>query len=93
MFVQPTALCPVLRAIRMSETKRMPYGAWVYTDSVFSLRCSTHSRILVRLGSSGLKVSKIILGTMQYGHPGWRGWFMDEETALEHIKYACVFIH
>jgi len=42
----------------------------------------------VRLGTSGLKVSKIILGTMQYGDPGWRGWFMDEDTALEHINFA-----
>ncbi|EMD34213.1 hypothetical protein CERSUDRAFT_140571 [Gelatoporia subvermispora B] len=42
----------------------------------------------VRLGNSGLKVSKIILGTMQYGSPGWQEWVVGEDTAVEHIKYA-----
>ncbi|KAI0338561.1 aryl-alcohol dehydrogenase [Trametopsis cervina] len=42
----------------------------------------------VRLGNSGLKVSKIILGTMQYGHKTWAEWVLDEEEATKHIKYA-----
>jgi len=43
----------------------------------------------VRLGNSGLKVSKIILGTMQYGHKGWQEWVLeDQEEAFKHIKYA-----
>ncbi|KAI0691057.1 aryl-alcohol dehydrogenase [Cytidiella melzeri] len=43
----------------------------------------------VRLGKSGLKVSKIILGTMQYGHKNWAEWVIDhEEEAIKHIKYA-----
>ncbi|KAI0948812.1 hypothetical protein AcV7_009457 [Taiwanofungus camphoratus] len=42
----------------------------------------------VRLGNSGLKVSKIILGTMQYGSSGWQEWVIGEEKAIEHIKYA-----
>ncbi|TCD62549.1 hypothetical protein EIP91_006754 [Steccherinum ochraceum] len=42
----------------------------------------------VRLGNSGLKVSKIILGTMQYGSKGWQEWVLGEEEAIEHIKYA-----
>lgn len=42
----------------------------------------------VRLGNSGLKVSKIILGTMQYGHKGWQDWVLGEEEATEHIKFA-----
>ncbi|KAI0927809.1 hypothetical protein AcW1_005231 [Taiwanofungus camphoratus] len=42
----------------------------------------------VRLGSSGLKVSKIILGTMQYGSSSWQEWVVGEEQAIEHIKYA-----
>ncbi|THH31732.1 hypothetical protein EUX98_g2460 [Antrodiella citrinella] len=42
----------------------------------------------VRLGTSGLKVSKIILGTMQYGSKGWQEWVLGEEEAIEHIKYA-----
>lgn len=43
----------------------------------------------VRLGKSGLKVSKIILGTMQYGSPEWQEWVIgDEEEAIKHIKFA-----
>ncbi|GJE98389.1 aldo/keto reductase [Phanerochaete sordida] len=43
----------------------------------------------VRLGNSGLKVSKIIMGTMQYGNRSWgQPWALGEEEALEHIKYA-----
>ncbi|KAI0648550.1 Aldo/keto reductase [Trametes meyenii] len=42
----------------------------------------------VRLGNSGLKVSKIILGCMSYGSPEWEGWVLGEEEAFKHIKYA-----
>ncbi|KAI9066915.1 Aldo/keto reductase [Trametes sanguinea] len=42
----------------------------------------------VRLGNSGLKVSKIILGCMSYGDPKWAGWVLDEEEAIKHIKFA-----
>lgn len=42
----------------------------------------------VRLGKSGLKVSKIILGTMQYGDKKWQEWVLGEKEAIEHIKYA-----
>lgn len=42
----------------------------------------------VRLGNSGLKVSKIILGTMQYGLKEWADWVLGEEEAIKHIKYA-----
>ncbi|KII92224.1 hypothetical protein PLICRDRAFT_37014 [Plicaturopsis crispa FD-325 SS-3] len=43
----------------------------------------------VRLGNSGLKVSKIILGTMQYGSKGWQPWVIDDqEEVTKHIKFA-----
>ncbi|KAL1405456.1 hypothetical protein Q8F55_009088 [Vanrija albida] len=42
----------------------------------------------VRLGTSGLKVSKIILGCMSYGTPEHQAWILDEAASLEHIKYA-----
>ncbi|KAI0328021.1 Aldo/keto reductase [Cubamyces sp. BRFM 1775] len=42
----------------------------------------------VRLGNSGLKVSKIILGCMSYGTPEWQGWVLPEEEAIKHIKFA-----
>ncbi|KAH9916508.1 Aldo/keto reductase [Fomitopsis serialis] len=43
----------------------------------------------VRLGKSGLKVSKIILGCGSYGSKGWSEWVIDDqEEANKHIKYA-----
>ncbi|KAH9854158.1 Aldo/keto reductase [Lenzites betulinus] len=42
----------------------------------------------VRLGNSGLKVSKIILGTMSYGNSKWQDWVLDEEEGIKHIKFA-----
>ncbi|KAK0475029.1 aryl-alcohol dehydrogenase [Armillaria luteobubalina] len=45
----------------------------------------------VRLGNSGLKVSKIILGCMTYGTPAWQGWVLPEEEGIKHIKIA--FVH
>lgn len=44
----------------------------------------------VRLGNSGLKVSKIILGCMSYGDPAWQNWVLGEEEGIKHIKYAYV---
>jgi hypothetical protein len=45
---------------------------------------------LVRLGNSGLKVSKIILGCMSYGSPEWQAWVLPEEESIKQIKAACV---
>ncbi|KAL1715783.1 NADP-dependent oxidoreductase domain-containing protein [Schizophyllum commune] len=42
----------------------------------------------VRLGNSGLKVSKIILGCMSYGSPEWQQWVLGEEEGIKHIKAA-----
>ncbi|KAJ7644828.1 Aldo/keto reductase [Roridomyces roridus] len=44
----------------------------------------------VRLGNSGLKVSKIILGCMSYGSPnhGWGAWVLPYEEGSKHIKAA-----
>ncbi|GAQ06059.1 versiconal hemiacetal acetate reductase [Aspergillus lentulus] len=42
----------------------------------------------IRLGKSGLKVSKIVLGCMTYGDPNWQPWIMDEAAALPLIKHA-----
>ncbi len=44
--------------------------------------------VAVRLGNSGLKVSKIILGCMTYGLKTWADWVLDEEEGIKHIKYA-----
>ena len=42
----------------------------------------------LRLGTSGLKVSRISLGTMTYGDPAWRDWVLDEEHSRPFIKRA-----
>ncbi|KAK2466534.1 hypothetical protein APHAL10511_001396 [Amanita phalloides] len=42
----------------------------------------------VRLGNSGLKVSKIILGCMSYGSPEWMPWVLPEDESIKHIQAA-----
>ncbi|MGE0463365.1 MAG: aldo/keto reductase [Vicinamibacterales bacterium] len=42
----------------------------------------------VRLGSTGLKVSRLCLGTMTYGTPAWRPWVLDEQASRPFIKQA-----
>jgi len=42
----------------------------------------------VRLGQTGLKVSRICLGTMTYGDPKWRDWVLTEENSRPFIKRA-----
>ena len=41
-----------------------------------------------RLGSTGLKVSRICLGTMTYGSKKWREWVLEEEESRPFIKRA-----
>lgn len=41
-----------------------------------------------RLGQSGLKISKVIIGAMSYGTPDWQGWVLDEEKSLPILEYA-----
>jgi aryl-alcohol dehydrogenase (NADP+) len=42
----------------------------------------------VRLGHTGLRVSRICLGMMTYGSPAWRPWVLDEEQGRPFIKRA-----
>ena len=42
----------------------------------------------VRLGQSGLQVSRIALGCMSYGSPQWRPWVLDEEAAQPFFRRA-----
>lgn len=62
----------------------MPYGkpASLSRTAIFK------PIIVVRLGNSGLKVSKIILGAMSYGDTRWAAWTLGEEEAIKHIKTA-----
>lgn len=42
-----------------------------------------------QLGSSGLKISKIILGAMSFGNKEWRQWVLSEEDEIfELLKHA-----
>jgi aryl-alcohol dehydrogenase-like predicted oxidoreductase len=42
----------------------------------------------VRLGQTGLKVSRICLGTMTYGDPKWRDWVLTEDASRPFLKRA-----
>ena len=42
----------------------------------------------VRLGTTGMKVSRICLGTMTYGTSKWRDWVLDEEDAFPIYRRA-----
>ncbi|KAI0012129.1 Aldo/keto reductase [Xylariaceae sp. FL0662B] len=51
---------------------------------------STNKMEYVRLGKSGLKISKVILGCMTFGSSKWEGspWVLDEEESFKVIKCA-----
>jgi len=42
----------------------------------------------VRLGTTGLKVSRLCLGAMTYGTSEWRPWVLDEAASVPFIKRA-----
>jgi aryl-alcohol dehydrogenase (NADP+) len=42
----------------------------------------------VRLGTTGLKVSRLCLGAMTYGTPEWRPWVLDEAASRPFISRA-----
>ncbi len=42
----------------------------------------------VNLGRSGLKVSRICLGTMNFGNPAWRPWVLAKDDARPFIRHA-----
>jgi len=42
----------------------------------------------LRLGSTGLKVSRLCLGTMTYGSSQWREWVLDEDASRPFIRRA-----
>src|SRR5882672_8365876 len=42
----------------------------------------------VNLGSTGLKVSRLCLGTMTYGSRKWRDWVLEEEESRPFFRRA-----
>jgi aryl-alcohol dehydrogenase (NADP+) len=45
----------------------------------------------VRLGNTGMKVSRLCLGMMTYGDPEWRDWILDEKASRPFVKHALEF--
>jgi 1-deoxyxylulose-5-phosphate synthase len=52
------------------------------------LHLSNRNMDYVNLGATGLKVSRICLGTMTYGSSKWREWVLDEGASRPLIKQA-----
>lgn len=44
----------------------------------------------VRLGNTGLKVSRLCLGCMTYGSKSWRPWVLEEEESRPFFRAAIV---
>lgn len=64
----------------------MEYVRCVAPQTLSLSRLLTH--LVQSLGNSGLKISKIILGTMSMGNPKWEGWVMNEEQSLPVLEHA-----
>ena len=81
-------LCHLLQSsptiYTMPEGKKVSYGTFHFDHLIGH----TDNKPSVRLGNSGLKVSKIILGCLSYGTPEWNGWILPEEESIKHIKAA-----
>src|SRR4051812_28872610 len=69
------------RALNTSSGRR-------FTLRAIQLRTGKDTMEYVRLGSTGMTVSRICLGCMSYGNPGWRPWVLSEEDARPFFRYA-----
>ncbi|KAH7024369.1 NADP-dependent oxidoreductase domain-containing protein [Microdochium trichocladiopsis] len=58
-----------------------------YLSGLFSAAPKT-SISYNRLGKSGLKISKVVLGAMSFGHKDWRDWVLEEAEALPLLEHA-----
>ncbi|KZF24948.1 aldo-keto reductase-like protein [Xylona heveae TC161] len=58
------------------------------TFSTTTTMSSENKMEYTRLGKSGLKISKVILGAMSFGSPDWQGWVLPEEEALPLLEHA-----
>src|SRR6188472_3910676 len=58
------------------------------SSNVSFSRCILNTMDYVRLGNTGLKVSRICLGAMTYGTPEWRPWVLDEAASRPFIARA-----
>ncbi|CAE6415861.1 unnamed protein product [Rhizoctonia solani] len=72
--------------LRLPPASRAVSSYFAYTN--MPPTNSSKKMTYVRLGNSGLKVSRIILGVGSYGSKSWEGWLLDEEEGIRHIKAA-----
>src|SRR5580704_866466 len=42
----------------------------------------------IRFGQTGLKVSRLCLGTMSMGSSAWKGWVLDEDDSIPILRHA-----
>src|SRR5580704_14944113 len=42
----------------------------------------------IRFGQTGLKVSRLCLGTMSMGSSAWKGWVLDEDDSIPILRRA-----
>lgn len=42
----------------------------------------------INFGNTGLRVSRLCLGCMSYGSPGWRDWVLDENASMPFFARA-----
>ena len=57
-------------------------------SSIVDIAINEHCSHRSRLGNSGLKVSKVIFGTMSFGSSDWSDWVLNEKEALPLLKHA-----
>jgi aryl-alcohol dehydrogenase-like predicted oxidoreductase len=58
------------------------------SHSAIVVSSSKVSMEYVSLGKAGIKVSRLCLGCMSYGLPGYQPWALDENDARNHIRQA-----
>ena len=67
---------------------RIKHGVYTVRNSLLISELIALANLLLSLGDSGLKISKVILGAMSYGSPEWQEWVLDEEHSLPLLEHA-----
>jgi len=73
------------KAITTGKMEYTRYATWCLLHSYIALWTSDACH---RLGKSGLKISKVILGAMSYGSSDWQEWVLNEEESLPLLEHA-----
>src|SRR5215831_11690579 len=73
---------------RLSLWRRRPPRAAARLRIAQPAPCYPVRMEYTRLGSAGVKVSRLCLGCMTYGSSKWREWILDEEQSRPFIRRA-----